>query len=220
MVKRVLAIHSWSMCVGLALVGCVSAEPAAPTAPEQTTKVEEALSPAPMGPRGMHAPGTAPSGALGLSGQCTRPAHLVRQKGAGSVPPMSGAHVVPVFWDAGVAITPAEVQLFSDVLTQNPPSWTNPYVSWIQNQYGVGAFNFLTKVNVNPTNKNKTLKLTEIGTELAKQVDMSVLPPYKGKSVDKFIYMVYFPPGYTIVDDGSGDTSCTKFCGVHSAAMS
>ena len=67
------------------------------------------------------------------------------------------------------------------------------------------------KVVISPTNKSKTLSDGQVQTELLAQIQAGSLP----KNNLNTLYMIYFPPGYTITLDGS--KSCQSFGAYHFA---
>jgi hypothetical protein len=124
---------------------------------------------------------------------------------------LSNVEVVAVFWTGAV-----NAQIQSDIGTFYQTIVTSPWIDWLTeydsiglngyadgkpgtNQH-VGRGTFLKSVVITPANMSKSLTDADIQTELVAQIQANKLPQ---PSIDasggtKTLYMIDFPPGYTI----------------------
>lgn len=131
-------------------------------------------------------------------------------------PVLSHVSVVAVFWSSSVSTTiQAGIPGFYNAITDN--QWMDvleEYYSTSPHLDPVGRGSFYSFYTITPTtNHGKSgqprLTDTDIGTELATQINNGVLPVPGANT----LYMLYFPQNFAITIGGAN--SCSSWCGVH-----
>jgi len=168
-------------------------------------------SPADAGAHGASGPGGA-SGPVARQSAAVVTASSNMTYGGGSV--ISNVHAVPVFWTASVAATTqSEIQCFFDAVVRSP------YIDWLSeydtSSQRIGRGTTGSPVTIaQPVHPSLSLTDDDLQGELRDQIRSGLLPAPDNDTV----YMIYFPPGYSL-DDGSGGHSCGTqqgdFCGYH-----
>lgn len=113
------------------------------------------------------------------------------------------------YWSSGQGRDDASFyDLFSQTMSASARlfSVTREYSS-AEHPIAPGWFRKSLKVASEP---GSDLSDAQIQAFLRQQLDAGALPPPD----DDQVYVVYLPPG-TVVDDGTGQKSCGKFCGYH-----
>ncbi len=137
--------------------------------------------------------------------------------------------VVPVFWTSSVdAAVQSQIPGFLSTLT------ASSYMDWLEeydtiglsgqdgkpgsNQH-IGRGTATSPVIITPSNMSTSLADADIAGELAAQLDAGALPApvTDGKGNVNSLYMIEFPPGFTI--DLLGKTNCSSFCGYHETML-
>src|SRR5450631_3416145 len=165
---------------------------------------------------------------LGVRGATAAPAFASSfgRKGSGATPSssptynggvvLSHAQVVVVFWGPNVysqvvSLMPTFISAMTD----------NEYLDWLDEYYAdtpkvdpIGRGSWGGTYTITPQNHNQQLTDTAVANELGYQISHSHLPIPNSNS----IYMVYFPPNYSISTPANiCGNSCTTggFCGCH-----
>lgn len=145
-------------------------------------------------------------------------------------PVISNTHVVQVLYGTGsylsqvaTTTTPSVASFYGDILGSNSGfinllSQYDTNISGGTNQIiGNGAFDGLFQISPSAGNNGSTIDDTQIQAELLAQISAGHLPAPLLDSAGNVntIYMIYFPPGKTITENGS--TSCVPggFCAYH-----
>ena len=90
-----------------------------------------------------------------------------------------------------------------------------PYMSWLQAEYGVPLFSGVADLlTINPVLCNTTaacsLTDAQIQTELARQVSLGAL-----ETGSALLYVLNFPPNVSIAGPSGAGNSCQQFCAYH-----
>lgn len=133
-------------------------------------------------------------------------------------PVISNAKVYVVFWGNGVVSDiKANIAPFYEAVTNST------YFDWLEeynttgksldgrdgtNQH-IGRGKYLGTVTITPNHTGTKIDDEDIQAELQQQIDAQKLPTPD----DDTLFMIYFPPGYTIT--AAGMASCSAFCAYH-----
>ena len=151
-----------------------------------------------------------------------------------------GGHVIPnvkvyvVFWEPGTSKVDATVKagiadFYRAATNSEYMDWLTEYRTDIRVQVGsdagspgtqqlIGRGTFAgpgqSGKSISPSNTSVTLddSIGDIANELEAQIVAGNLP----RPDQHTIYMIYFPAGFTIINDAQGHASCTSFCAYHS----
>lgn len=156
--------------------------------------------------------------------QLPPPPHLSYKGG----PIISNARVVTVLWGSNVlpSLT-SQLPEYVDAILQSP------WIDWLceYNTRGLpkpnsnqvlGRGKFQAQVEITPFNQNQTIvdsvaQVSDLHTELAKQLDAGHLPQpeYDSQGNPLTIYSVFFPNGVTIILEPFNAVSCIAFGAYH-----
>jgi hypothetical protein len=134
---------------------------------------------------------------------------------------ISNVKVCVVFWTSSVnsLMTTKIGGFYSDITNSSYLDLLNEYSTPGGTNQIVSRGSFVSAIFITPASSSHTVHDSAIQAELAAQITSHVLPAPSTDSqgYTNTIYMVYFPPGYTIVGP-NGTTSCVAggFCGYHS----
>src|SRR5580698_1568810 len=135
---------------------------------------------------------------------------------------MSHVQLVVVFW--GSKVNPVLTSSTTGVGPFFQALTDSQYMDWLDEYYmpnspaamvndPIGRGTLYGPVTITPANKSTSLTDASIGTVLATQINNNVLPA-PGANV---LYMVFFPPGYSI--ESQGAPSCSYWCGDHTSEV-
>jgi hypothetical protein len=145
-------------------------------------------------------------------------------------PVVTNAHVVQVLYGSGsylpqltTTTTPSMASFFGDILGMNSgyidllSQYSTPATGGTNQTIGRGIFDGLFQIVPSAANNGSTINDTQIQAELLAQIGSGKLPApvYDAAGNADTIYMIYFPPGKTLVLGTS--TSCVAggFCAYH-----
>jgi hypothetical protein len=138
---------------------------------------------------------------------------------------VSNAQVVQVYWTSTVssAVQTGLPAFYTAILDSSYLDWLSEYstvaVTPVDAQPGtqqrIGRGNYVTAVTITPANTATTLSNLQIHTELAAQIAAGHLPAPTTDATGNVntVYMVDFPPTYTITVGGA--SSCASFCAAY-----
>jgi hypothetical protein len=137
-----------------------------------------------------------------------------------SGPVIAKVHVVSVMWTSAVnATVQSKIGGFYKAIVNS--TFVDQLAQYDTNIIGVNGQQgtdqsivrgaYVGQTVITPTNKSKKLTDAQVQTELLAQIKSGALP----KSNLNTLYMIYFPPGYTINLDGA--ISCQSFGAYHFA---
>ena len=145
-------------------------------------------------------------------------------------PVVTNAHVVQILYGSGsflpqltTTTTPSMASFFSDILGLRSgyinllAQYNTPASGGTNQTIGNGIFDGLFQIVPSAANNGSTINDTQIQAELMAQITAGQLPApvYDAAGNADTIYMIYFPPGKTLVLNSS--TSCVAggFCAYH-----
>ncbi len=145
-------------------------------------------------------------------------------------PVVSNAHVVQILYGSGsflpqltTTTTPSMASFYSDILGLHSgyinllSQYDTPASGGTNQTIGNGIFDGLFQIIPSAANNGSTINDTQIQAELMAQISAGQLPApvYDAAGNADTIYMIYFPPGKTLVLNSS--TSCVAggFCAYH-----
>jgi hypothetical protein len=135
-------------------------------------------------------------------------------------PVVSNIHVVPVLWGPNVASTVAtQIGAFYKGVTNSAYfDWLTEYntnITAVGGQPGtnqtIGRGTAVSPITITPGNSSTSLQDTDIQTELSNQISSGALPTPDANTY----FPVFFPPGVTISQGGSGSCVAGGFCAYH-----
>jgi len=145
-------------------------------------------------------------------------------------PVVTNAHIVQILYGSGsflpqltTTTTPSMASFFSDILGLHSgyinllAQYNTPASGGTNQTIGNGIFDGLFQIVPSAANNGSPINDTQIQTELMAQIGAGQLPApvYDAAGNADTIYMIYFPPGKTLVLQNS--TSCVAggFCAYH-----
>ena len=145
-------------------------------------------------------------------------------------PVVSNAHVVQVLYGSGsflpqltTTTTPSMASFFSDILGLNSgyinllAQYNTPASGGTNQTIGNGIFDGLFQIVPAAANNGSTINDTQIQAELMAQISAGKLPApvYDAAGNADTLYMIYFPPGKTLVLNSSTSCAAGGFCAYH-----
>ena len=142
---------------------------------------------------------------------------------------LSNVQVVVVFWTNNVDVAEAlnapgfygavTNSTYMDLLAQYSTVGMNGQDGLPGSNQAIGRGSYGGAYAITPSSIGITVDDTQIASELVYQLNIGALPQPQldagGNS--NTLYMIYFPPGYTVTVEG--DASCQAFCGYHNTAV-
>jgi len=143
-------------------------------------------------------------------------------------PVISNVHVVQVLYGSGAFLPqvssttpPSIASFFSDILGTNSgyisllTQYNTPATGGTNQTIGNGTFEGPLQIVPSPANSGPVIDDTQIQAELLAQINAGHLPAPLLDAAGNVntLYMIYFPPGITITENGA--TSCVQFCAYH-----
>lgn len=143
-------------------------------------------------------------------------------------PLVSNAEIVVVFW--GSNVDPNTVSgiggFYEAVLGSSLMNMLSEYNSLGRSpgtNQAIGHGTLKGSYTITPSQADSGTKLNDgdIGRELVLQITNGALPgpTFDAAGIQNTIYMIYFPPGISIVGPSASGTSCVDFCGYHSVTI-
>ena len=134
-------------------------------------------------------------------------------------PVISNVKLYVVLWSYANKETEDGVpDFYKKLTTSNFMDWLDQYNTFstpVNGGHGtdqhIGGGQYMGTIRIKPFNHTGYIDDTEIQNELKKQIETKALPAPD----DNTLYMVYFPPMYTV--SAYGMTSCVDFCAYHSS---
>src|SRR5215472_3481794 len=150
-------------------------------------------------------------------------------------PVISNTHVVQVLYGSGSynaqvagTSTPSMGNFFGDILGTNSgyvnllTQYNTPASGGTNQTIGNGTFDGLFQIVPSSANDGSTIDDTNIQAELLAQISAGHLPAAQLDAAGNVntIYMIYFPPGKSITQGGSGSCVAGGFCAYHGTTSS
>lgn len=126
-----------------------------------------------------------------------------------SGPVISNVRVTVIYWNSTVAFQSTWPSFYTSITNSTYMDWLNEYRTSTQ---GIGRGSFVNAVVDPSPPSGTTVSQSQIESELQRLIQAGTI----SAPTDNSLYMVYFPPGYTVL--AGGWFSCTTsdgFCGFH-----